>query len=1099
LVSSADGVGKQTTVTRNGQNLISTQTDGLNHTVSYTYDERGNLLSSREELPASVGNTEHVGTSLKLDGINDYVQLKNSAIVANSPNSTVEAWVKLDSLEGYQMIYSEDNSSGGTVFQLSVSGGHLLNFGMWRGGWNIISAPLEIGADKWFHVAAVVRANGGLKLYVNGELVASNDNPGPSDQYIASVQVGRANNNGGIGYLNGQIDELRVWNVARDESEIQQNKDRKLVAFNPDLVGYWHFDEGAGLQTVDQTPQNQDGTLVNGATWSDKTPGLIAEPFKTEVVYSEDFEHGVGKEWSSSLTDNSYPTIYTQFSGRYSNSSQTLALATTLGKTYTLNFDLYAIDSWDGSSTFAGPDYFDVWVNDKRNFHETLSNVSSTQTFRLPDQQHIDGTFGGYWYDSIYRDVSVTFTALDSTTQIRFTDNGLQGLSDESWGIDNVEVKQLIFDNAQIAQKSFTYDSRFNKLTSSTDELGRKTLFDIDSLNGNIVSNTQVVGAIGGNDDLITRYTYTSNGLVDLLTDPLGRVTDYDYTPEGHIARITSVKGTVDEATQTFEYDLAGNQTAIIDANGNRTQFEYDALNRLKRKIEADPDGISGPLSSPITTYTYDAAGNLVLIKDARNNTTAYAYDNLNRRVKVIDALSNEMSYRYDSAGNLIAQTDALGHTTQSRYDSRNRLKETIDAEGAIAKYGYDANNNLTSVTEFTELSQTIFFEDFESDLSQWTGRTSSNGQHSGVIQTDPLENDHALVFKSVISGGDFFTKNGLTLPNHSYRLSFDYLGLPKSGSQPGDFGGFIGYSKDFEPAGPETFRWLGGTNTTSQADPILIDDGVWHHYSIDFKGFSDNSPFHLMLEDFRGIPGDAYFDNIRVEALPTTASRKTTYTYDARNRRTSETDALGQSTTYEYDLANNLTAQVDRNLHRTEFSYDDLDRRISTKNALGGISTQTYDKASNTIATTDERGHTTEYAYDQRDRLTTTIDPLGGTLQLRYDAVGNLLSSTDELNRTTSYTYDRLNRQTSITDALGHTSTFAYDPNGNLLRSTDPLGHSTVYAYDALNRQVSETDAAGNSRIVTYDAVGNRSAATDIQGRTTLYRYDDRDRLCLT
>ncbi|MBO1352093.1 MAG: RHS repeat protein [Hormoscilla sp. GUM202] len=58
---------------------------------------------------------------------------------------------------------------------------------------------------------------------------------------------------------------------------------------------------------------------------------------------------------------------------------------------------------------------------------------------------------------------------------------------------------------------------------------------------------------------------------------------------------------------QQFEYDAAGNQTAIIDENGNRTEFAYDGLNRLILITEADPDG-NGPLTAPVTTFTYDGA-----------------------------------------------------------------------------------------------------------------------------------------------------------------------------------------------------------------------------------------------------------------------------------------------------------------------------------------------------------------------------------------------------------------------------------------------------------------------------------------------------------
>ena len=91
--------------------------------------------------------------------------------------------------------------------------------------------------------------------------------------------------------------------------------------------------------------------------------------------------------------------------------------------------------------------------------------------------------------------------------------------------------------------KLFTYDDIFSQLTSVTDELGSATLFTIDSTNGNTVEMRQVIGEVGGSDDIVTVYTYTDAGLVDLETDDLGRVKDYDYDSFGRLNKTHPGKG----------------------------------------------------------------------------------------------------------------------------------------------------------------------------------------------------------------------------------------------------------------------------------------------------------------------------------------------------------------------------------------------------------------------------------------------------------------------------------------------------------------------------------------------------------------------------
>ncbi|UBF30105.1 FG-GAP-like repeat-containing protein (plasmid) [Kovacikia minuta CCNUW1] len=272
----------------------------------------------------------------------------------------------------------------------------------------------------------------------------------------------------------------------------------------------------------------------------------------------------------------------------------------------------------------------------------------------------------------------------------------------------------------------YTYDPTFNQLTSETDELGRQTLYDIDSLTGNVKSMTRVVGTLDDPnaivDDVVTRYTYTTDGRVETTMDSMGRVTRYNYStnpttvllngqqvqllnPTGQLRSITFAEGTTDQATQWFGYDAAGNQTLMVDENGNRTVYSYDLnTNRLMGVTGADPDG-SGPLAAPVTTYTYDANGNQLTVTDPNGNVTTNHYDNRGRLDWVMGADPDGQSgpltapvttYQYDKNGNQIAVTDALGHVTKYSYDERDRLTETTNPDGKQTQSLYDFDNNPT-------------------------------------------------------------------------------------------------------------------------------------------------------------------------------------------------------------------------------------------------------------------------------------------------------------------------------------------------------------------------------------------------------------------
>jgi hypothetical protein len=141
----------------------------------------------------------------------------------------------------------------------------------------------------------------------------------------------------------------------------------------------------------------------------------------------------------------------------------------------------------------------------------------------------------------------------------------------------------------------------------------------------------------------------------------------------------------------------------------------------------------------------------------------------------------------------------------------------------------------------------------------------------------DPLRaNNKVLTFSKLAGAGDIYTATQFALdPNYSYIISFEYLGLPQTGSVPDDLGGFAGLSGNL----PGKHMWYYGTSTASEAQDKLVDDGAWHLYTFHFRpsvnfyatGGGDGSNVRLMFEDFEasfGVPGDVYFDNVRIEKV---------------------------------------------------------------------------------------------------------------------------------------------------------------------------------------------------------------------------------------
>ena len=76
-------------------------------------------------------------------------------------------------------------------------------------------------------------------------------------------------------YFKGKMDEVRIWNIARTEAEIQASMNTSLTGNEAGLVGYWNFDDGTAK---DLTANGNDGEFKGDAKTIETVLGGVGIP-----------------------------------------------------------------------------------------------------------------------------------------------------------------------------------------------------------------------------------------------------------------------------------------------------------------------------------------------------------------------------------------------------------------------------------------------------------------------------------------------------------------------------------------------------------------------------------------------------------------------------------------------------------------------------------------------------------------------------------------------------------------------------------------------------------------------------------------------------
>jgi RHS repeat-associated protein len=550
----------------------------------------------------------------------------------------------------------------------------------------------------------------------------------------------------------------------------------------------------------------------------------------------------------------------------------------------------------------------------------------------------------------------------------------------------NLATKKDSLGNTRI----YTYETAFNKVTSSTDPVGGVTRFTYDA-RGNQLTTTDP----GGNT---TSFTYNSIGQITQTADALGQTTSYSYDTFGNLITITDPLGSI----SSIVYDAVSRPVQFVDALGRKTAPSYDAFGRIVTMT--NPQGNK-------TQFTYDQVGSLLSATDENGKTTSFTYNAMNRLKTRIDPLGKSDTRTYDFAGNLVKFVDRRGQTSVFTYDALNRLTGQVYQDGSTGTGSYDANGRVVRVADSVggtfeyayDSTGSVIIQTDQFGTVQYAHDAASRvvsrqvvGQSAVTYSYDGAGN---LRSASMPQGGASFTYNArnqalsLTRSNgvssqYTYDAAGELLSIAHSGGQ--DILTPLNYS--YDPVGE---RSLYTTNFTS---PQAVTN------SFDIGGRLVQS----------GSTSYAYDDNGNLISA-TDTSGTTSYVWDTRNRLQSISDPSGQKTTFLYDYDTNLIAQTDSGpalnlaqyfvLDRTNVAFlgrsngDSLsvlagraiDQHLAVVHANGQVEYGLSDAANSTIATVDQSGKLiSSFSYEPFGKTTTTSNypfqfagrlPLAGSL----------------------------------------------------------------------------------------------------------------------
>jgi hypothetical protein len=171
-----------------------------------------------------------LGGAVQFNGTTDYLAAPDSdSLDIKGDRLTLAAWVKGNSWATSHIIRKIPDTGTGSIYFIRVQANVLRGDLATAAGTVVVQGVTPVRAQEWIHVALVYDGAEG-RIYLNGAVDGRINLSGKIAESNNELRLGRGEP---AGYLNGSVDDVRIYNRALTVDEIKALNPPKLQAYKP--------------------------------------------------------------------------------------------------------------------------------------------------------------------------------------------------------------------------------------------------------------------------------------------------------------------------------------------------------------------------------------------------------------------------------------------------------------------------------------------------------------------------------------------------------------------------------------------------------------------------------------------------------------------------------------------------------------------------------------------------------------------------------------------------------------------------------------------------------------------------------------------------